>query len=129
MTLDPAAAVSVPPLQVANAFAGVAITNPAGRSSLTSRLSAAAVLAVLSIVRVNVLLPPNAIGLGPKLFPNPGGGFTVSVALAVPLAERRPAIDAERDRVTAAGRAQQPGSVGALLVDRHHHGSIVARAG
>ena len=77
MVVVPGVAVSVPPMQVLVALASDAITTPAGRLSVKSRPVAETVLAVLSMVEVRVLVPPDAIGLGVNCLLNPGGGFTV----------------------------------------------------
>lgn len=78
-------AVNVPPVQVVEAFDGVAIFSCEGIVSVKARLVADAVLMLLSIVKVSLLVPPSRIGLGEKLLLNPGAAFTVRVSLGVPL--------------------------------------------
>ena len=87
MTADPSAAVNVPPVQVVAAPDGVATVTAAGRLSVKSRIVAATMVPLLSIVKVSVLVPPTAMGLGAKLLAKTGGGggLTVRVSLAVPL--------------------------------------------
>ena len=76
----PAAAVSVPLVQVVEAFGGVATTSPAGRLSVTDRFVAAAVLLELLMVKVSVAPPLIVAGFGEKLLLNVGGGLTRNVA-------------------------------------------------
>ena len=57
MILVPAAAVRVPPVQVAEALGVEATTTLLGRLSVKSNALAAKELAVLSIVKVSVLIP------------------------------------------------------------------------
>lgn len=83
-TLVPAAAVRVPPQALA-LLAGVVTTIAAGRLSVNANAVAATVLAVLSIVKVRVLVAPKMIGSGENTLAKVGGGFTVRVSLAVPL--------------------------------------------
>ena len=61
ITLVPGTAVSVPPVQVVEALAGVATVTPAGRLSVKSMSVAAKELAVLSMVNVSVLTPPQVM--------------------------------------------------------------------
>ena len=84
----PSLAVSVPPVQVVAAFGGVATVTPAGRLSVKSRPDAAAVLPVLSIVKVSVVTAPGVVGLGANAFEKLGGGLTTSMSVAVPLSPR-----------------------------------------
>ena len=84
----PLSAVSVPPVAVVDALAGVAMVTPSGRVLLKSILAASAVLPELSIVKISVLVLPTVIESGVKILLNPGGGLTRRVALAVPLLPR-----------------------------------------
>ena len=81
----PALAVSVPPVQVVEALGGVATVIPAGRLSTKAKLASATVDAVLSMVKVSVLTPPDTMLVGAKALLKPGCGITVRVSLAVPL--------------------------------------------
>src|SRR5690606_6588727 len=80
----PDTAVSVPPVQVVDALAGVATSSPAGRLSLKSSEVAASALALLSTRKLSVLLRPMAAGFGAKVLLNSGAATTVSVSLATP---------------------------------------------
>ena len=62
----------VPPAHVIAAPDGFAITTPVGRVSEKVRFVAATLVAVLSMVKVSVLVPPAAIGSGLKAFENRG---------------------------------------------------------
>ena len=74
--------------QVVEALGGVATTRPAGRLSVKARAVAAAVLPLLSMLKLRVLAWAMATGLGAKLLAKPGGGLTRRVSLAVPLSPR-----------------------------------------
>ena len=60
----PAGAARLPPVQVVAAFGVGSTSTPAGRMSLKTRLLASTALAELSMVNVNVLVPPDTIGSG-----------------------------------------------------------------
>jgi hypothetical protein len=60
----------------------VASVIPAGRLSVKSRAEAANALALLSMVKVKVLMPPTTELAGAKVFVNPGGGSMVRSAVA-----------------------------------------------
>ncbi len=85
MLPEPLFAVTVPPVQVVEALAGVATTTPVGRVSLKSRLVADKALLELLIVKVRVLVPPPGIAEGAKALLKDGGEATVKVSEAVPL--------------------------------------------
>lgn len=85
MTLVPAVAVRVPPVQVVAAFAGVATLSSAGIVSVKAKDVAGTVLLPLSIVNVSLEMPFTGIGFAPKSLVNAGGGFTVSVSLGAAL--------------------------------------------
>ena len=92
----PATAVTVPPVQVVLALGGVAMTTPAGKLSVKSRLLAMKVLALLSMVNVRVLTSPEKIVLGANSLAKVGGGSMTRLAVAGP-ALGKP--DADRSEV------------------------------
>ncbi len=73
---------SVPPVQVVAAFAGVATIRPDGKLSVKSRLSAARELALLSMVKVRVLIPPKTIVSGVNTLLKVGIGSMMRSAVA-----------------------------------------------
>jgi len=73
-------------IQVVDAFEGLAITIPAGKTSVKSRFPTLEAFNILSIVKVNVDVPPKLTELGEKDFEKPGKEeLTVKFALDPPL--------------------------------------------
>ena len=85
----PAEAVNVPPVQVVETLGGLATTTPAGRLSVKSKAVASTVLAVLSIVKVSVLVWKTVMSFGEKLLLKLGG-VVVLTRIKSPMPETVP---------------------------------------
>ena len=72
----------MPSVQVVEALAGVATTRPAGRLSVKSRPPAASTLALLSMLKTNVVGTPTPVTSGMKVLSKSGGGSIWRLAMA-----------------------------------------------
>src|SRR6056297_4104740 len=111
MVPAPDGALTAPP-QVLAALGGVATASPAGRLSVNASALAATALAVLSMEKVSVDVPPVEMALGRKTFENAGGGSICSMAVAgaatwSPLAVRLEVVLAYWPGAVPAGTASE----------------------